>query len=307
MNQPEMHANRSLCLVLVAMLAPLACAAADDAAAPAAIAPVTITYGKGLTQTGEADLLLDLLQPPERTAGLRPVLVAIHGGSFRTGSRTDRNLAAMGQGLAAGGYAVVSMGYRLAPDNPVLSPTYAVLADALLESGVMGQRQRAFIEAMLVASEDLLTLLRWIDAHGAAHGLDRARVVLLGSSAGAVTALQVAYGAPGRIAGELPVRIIGVVDLWGALPGARGMPRGGPPLLIVHGDQDPTVPVSAAHDLVRLAEAAGITHTAHILPGRGHGFRANPPLTTEVAPGVTIYAAVAAFVREVAPIQPVAD
>lgn len=52
------------------------------------------------------------------------------------------------------------------------------------------------------------------------------------------------------------------------------------PLLILHGDEDRTVPVSAARNL---AQAAGDRATLHIISGAGHTFNARNPLPGDEA------------------------
>ena len=67
----------------------------------------------------------------------------------------------------------------------------------------------------------------------------------------------------------------------GALVGYSGALVGGqhladqaiskPPILLVHGAADDVVPVEALSHMQRVLEDHNITHTAHIVPGHGHG------------------------------------
>jgi carboxymethylenebutenolidase len=83
--------------------------------------------------------------------------------------------------------------------------------------------------------------------------VDGQRVGLVGFSLGAFLALS--------IAAEEDLRIAAVVDFFGGLPEEqRGQLRRLPPALIVHGDQDRTVPV-------REAQFLGDWLTAHQAPG----------------------------------------
>lgn len=260
---------------------------------------VTIQYGIGETRSGEVPLLLNIYQQrayPGQPA--RPVVVAIHGGSFRRGSRDDANLAVLARQIVPLGYTVLSISYRLVPDEAVLAAPFAALVDPL-EQAQVALRPRTFnTEAMVAASEDIAQVLRWIAANATQYGLDSERVFLLGSSAGAIGALNTVYGLPSRIIGNTGSKIVGVVDLWGALPAVDELPADGPPLLIIHGDKDQTVNVEAARKLVSMAIASGMPHTAYIMPNRRHGFGGNPPLTTEVAPGISICQAVVAFFED---------
>ena len=44
-----------------------------------------------------------------------------------------------------------------------------------------------------------------------------------------------------------------------------------PPVLLVHGDADPTLPVAATHQAALALEALGFEVATHVSPGLGHG------------------------------------
>ena len=98
-------------------------------------------------------------------------------------------------------------------------------------------------------------------------GLGADRLILLGFSQGAMTALHLALrGAEGPAAA--------VVALSGMLLCAHTLAdeiRHRPPVLICHGDADMVVPVSAAGHAGDLLQAAGVPVERHIVAGLGHG------------------------------------
>ncbi|MBK9656821.1 MAG: prolyl oligopeptidase family serine peptidase [Rhodanobacteraceae bacterium] len=71
-----------------------------------------------------------------------------------------------------------------------------------------------------------------------------------------------------------------MVDLWGAslipandpVAAANHLESGEPPLFIIHGSNDPTVPFSASELLVARAQSQRLAHEFHPVPGGGHGF-----------------------------------
>ena len=72
-------------------------------------------------------------------------------------------------------------------------------------------------------------------------GVDRERIGLLGISLGSSLALYTGTHDP---------RVKCVVEFFGALPQpAMALATRVPPVLILHGDQDPIVPVAAAYEL----------------------------------------------------------
>lgn len=124
-------------------------------------------------------LALDLYRPAVAPGTARsPCVVVVHGGGWDGGDRTQ--LPALNHRLAARGYAVAAVSYRLAPAATWPAP-----------------------------AEDVRAALDWLRAHADELGLDPARFVLLGRSAGAQIALAVAYGPP------TPAGVRGVVGLYG--------------------------------------------------------------------------------------------
>jgi carboxymethylenebutenolidase len=95
-------------------------------------------------------------------------------------------------------------------------------------------------------------------------GVDPTRVALLGFSLGAYLALSVATADP---------RVKAVVDCFGGLPEELTHDRKPlPPVLILHGEADPVVPVSEAYKLQHLFEDTGTPYETKLYRGAGHGF-----------------------------------
>lgn len=106
----------------------------------------------------------------------------------------------------------------------------------------------------------------FLDARLAEEGLAPDQLVLVGFSQGAMMSLQVA---PRRAEA-----VAGVVAISGRLLRPELLAseaRVKPPVLIMHGDQDPVVPFD---DLARAGDAlvaAGFPVYAHVMKGTGHG------------------------------------
>jgi dienelactone hydrolase len=97
--------------------------------------------------------------------------------------------------------------------------------------------------------------------------VDAQRIALLGFSLGAYLSLANA---------SIDGRVKAVVEFFGGLPREMKLfMRRLCPTLILHGEADPTVPVSEAHNLQRLLEEKGIPHEIKIYPGAGHGFESD--------------------------------
>ena len=95
-------------------------------------------------------------------------------------------------------------------------------------------------------------------------GVDQRRIGLLGFSLGAYLALALATS---------DSRIVAVAECFGGLaePFAADAAKL-PPVLVLHGEQDPVVPVEEARRLQRLLEQNRIPHEITIYPGQAHHF-----------------------------------
>lgn len=62
-----------------------------------------------------------------------------------------------------------------------------------------------------------------------------------------------------------------------------------PPLFIIHGTNDPTVPFAASELLVARAVNQQVAHEFYPVIGAGHGFGAINIFTLEASPGVTLF------------------
>lgn len=243
-----------------ALLALLALAA--PAQPPDADVHRDLVYGQGSGQ----DLKLDLYLP-KGARGPLPLVVWVHGGAWRQGSKSQTPAL----WLLPKGYAVASIAYRL--------------------SGV------ATFPAQI---DDCRAALQWLRAHAAHYGLHANRIGVWGSSAGGH--LVALLGTMDRV--QAVVDFFGPTDLlrMSAFPGkmdhdAPDSPEsqliGGPiqqnkektqkanpiryitnqtaPFLIVHGDKDPLVPMNQSELLHAALQKAGIESTLRILEGAGHG------------------------------------
>lgn len=123
-------------------------------------------------------------------------------------------------------------------------------------------------EAMAEAGIEASTadLNAFLDARLAEKGLTSDRLVLVGFSQGAMMSLHVA---PRRAES-----VAGVVAISGRLlrpEAVAAEARVKPPILIMHGDQDPVVPFG---ELARAGDAlvgAGFQVFGHVMKGTGHG------------------------------------
>ena len=121
-------------------------------------------------------------------------------------------------------------------------------------------------EALLAGVTQVAPLLdAYLDNLLERHGLAPARLALLGFSQGTMLAL---HAAPRR-----PAALAAVLGYAGALLDGDRLAaerRSVPPVLLIHGDADEIVPVTALPSAVAALQAAGIPVTWEVRPGLDH-------------------------------------
>ncbi|MBL7818316.1 MAG: alpha/beta hydrolase [Saprospiraceae bacterium] len=141
---------------------------------------------------GNRALQLDAFVPKQKGRKLRPALVIIHGGGWRTGDRSQH--IPLAQHLAAKGYVCFTPEYRLS-------------TEALYPAAV----------------HDLKAAIRWVRSHAKAYNIDTNRIATIGFSAGGqLSALMGATGDMPQFEGESgnlghSTKVNAVVDIDGIL------------------------------------------------------------------------------------------
>jgi acetyl esterase/lipase len=193
-------------------------------------------------------LELDLYEPENDPEPLRAVVIWVHGGTFTGGDKSD--LILLGEDFASRGYVLVAPNYRLKRPSggQTLDPAYG--------------------------AGDIASCVRWLRANAVTYRIDPDRIMLGGSSSGAINVLAAGYD-------DLVIGlnmnhwgyssdVQAVVECSGKLMRVDEMEAGEPPFLIVHGLLDPAIPISNAVDLADQADLVGITHEQLIFPYAGH-------------------------------------
>ncbi len=257
-----------------------------------------ITYGSAQNVLGfNQSLELDFYEPAITDEYLtkRPLVVMFFGGAYTLGSKQDADITAWCDSLARYGYACAAVEYRL--DN---APNLAL----------PGRPVRAAYRAIQDGRAAIRFLLE--DPNGFGFNIDPDHIYTGGESAGAITAIHIAYmeeseRPPDTFSGFLlsdqgcidcsgnsyvqPFSIAGVIDLWGAvldlsyIDAAENIP-----MVIIHGTDDFIVPYTSgtpfnlplfptmfgAVPMDADMTAKGICHQFFPYPGEGHVFYGIP-------------------------------
>jgi para-nitrobenzyl esterase len=216
-----------------------------------------VTYGSAVDQAGRTvTLKLDVYEPAGDTVARRPAIVWVHGGSFRGGSKSSPELVDEASTFARKGFVSVSIDYRLS------------------STGCPGSDLEDCIVAIEQARQDAETAVRFLRANASRYRIDSDRIAIGGSSAGAITALNVGYSpenpSPGDHQGHSSA-VRAVQSISGAeLASGSTINAGDAPALLFQGTADPIVPPSWAQSTVDRARAAGLVVVLRSWEGQGH-------------------------------------
>jgi phospholipase/carboxylesterase len=105
----------------------------------------------------------------------------------------------------------------------------------------------------------------FIDAELARYGLTEAQLALVGFSQGTMMALHVGLRRSRTLAG-----IVGYSGMLADEAGLADLPGTRPPILLIHGDADPMIPLAAFHQAKEALARNGFVVESHVSPGLGH-------------------------------------
>lgn len=220
-----------------------------------------IQYGQSTNIKGASEkLLLDLYLPSADTLKKRPLIVFIHGGGFENGDKGTGYPIDYATGFAKRGYASSSINYRLGVESPKSNTVY--------------------FEAMYRAVQDAKAAVRFFRRNAEKYGIDTSKIYVAGGSAGAMTALQLAYLDQNEVPSYINTskfgslegssgnegfssKVSGVINCWGAMIDYKWINAGDVPFFSVHGTGDKIVPFDSAFNY------NGFKYGSKILYNRG--------------------------------------
>lgn len=247
------------------------------------------------------------------SGGPAPALLLAFGGAFHRGSKEDDTFPTAGahgpntamaeycRRFAAEGFACFSIGYRLATDDPDPGDTPVLTRPGEVPMSRIDQVRvimglppisaRQMADAMEAAIDDVTMAARAVHDRAVEFGVDPARILLGGWSAGARCALYAAY------ADRVPC--LGVIALSGMMQqediAAHLAPgRAVPPLLLISADNDLGYVRDGVGAMVQAMGAAGCAARHVTVTGRDHWYAAEAMTDA----GVTVQQAMRAALRE---------
>ena len=175
-------------------------------------------------------LKFDFYRPVE-AIDKAPLLIYVHGGGFSGGKRNSKNAVRFAKQMAERGYAVASVSYRLTMRNVGFGCT---------------TNYSDKIKAFNSASEDISFAVKYIIKNKEKFNISSNKIILIGTSAGAETVLNLVYVHNNKILPEY-FKFAGVISMAGAVTSVKNITsKNAIPTQLFHGTNDKLVPYKIA-------------------------------------------------------------
>lgn len=182
--------------------------------------------------------LFDLYQPAGDNSTGRPLIIWMHGGGFKFGTKEAKGVRLWSETFAKRGYVCVAINYALSKHNPLFK------FDELMKS-------------TYYAVQDARIAVAYFRKNYKQYNIDPDKIILGGNSAGGMIALQAAYtsnaelakfvGLPDTLDGakstEIP-KVAGVINYWGGIFNLEWLKNNRVPIMCVHGSTDGIMPLT---------------------------------------------------------------
>jgi poly(3-hydroxybutyrate) depolymerase len=201
----------------------------------------------------------------------RALIIWMHGGGFKVGSKKMRGIRLWSAFFARRGYVCAAIDYRLGKKN--LSFKFTDL-----------------VKNCQTSMADVRLAIAWFKANATRLRIDTQRIILAGNSAGGMLALQIAYSSDAELLGLLgspdsatashiiePGNIAAVINFWGGIFQPAWLSQARVPIVSVHGRNDPIMPYDhksfplyGSGAIHRVADSLGIPNRLRTYEGYSH-------------------------------------
>ncbi len=194
------------------------------------------SYAPDLISHKDKAYLYDLYQPGGDRILKRPLIIWMHGGGYKFGSKNEKDIEIWSSTFAQRGYVCAAVNYKLDKGN-LLFKFDGIKKDCY--EGVEYAKQA----------------IAYFKANARRLRIDTSQIILAGNSAGGMTALQAAYCNPADLAklGQINdpalqiqgrAKVAAVINFWGALFDINWLSNARVPIVSVHGGKDGAVPLT---------------------------------------------------------------
>jgi len=231
-----------------------------------------LSYDPAALEKEKKAYLFDLYQPKDDPEIKRPLIIWMHGGGFKFGSKSAKGIQLWCKTFAQRGYVCAALNYRLSKKNPVFNFD-------------------EFLKASYYAVQDAKTAVAYFKKNASLYHIDTDKIILAGNSAGGIIALQAAYSSNTELAKltKLPadsialnkpkdgVKVAAIINFWGAIYDLNWLKNRRIPMVCVLGSNDNVVPPThksaplfGGKDIHEKADELGVPNDLKIFDGYSH-------------------------------------
>lgn len=180
---------------------------------------------------------LDFYEPANDSSAKRPLIIWLHGGGFKFGTKNAKEIKIWCNEFAQRGYAVAAVNYKLSKKHPITQ--FKDLVEACYDNVTDVKNATAFFK--LQAQQ---------------FKVDTTKIIIGGNSAGGVIALQSVYSnaadtqnvidsnkAIANTGSYNAEHFAAVINFWGAMFNVDWLSRTNTAIISVHGAKDRIVPI----------------------------------------------------------------
>ena len=282
------------------------------------------TIGAAKTEPTRRPLLMDVYSPTDAKKGeTRPAIILAFGGSFHRGTRGDTHFTEDGardssmaeycRFFALNGYVCFAIDYRLTPEDPApdrlvdaaIMTDRAVILSAAATARIDVARaqiglppldtisRQQYWRSMVSATQDMQTAFEHVSSRASLYAVDKKRIAIGGFSAGAITAINAAYGL------KVPAQaVISISGAYGVYDIAKTAKVGDPPLLGFTGEFDLPGIILGTQAVASVLKAQQISYEIAQVKGFAHFYPMGVPTLTENSVPMTIEDRMLKFLRD---------
>lgn len=231
-----------------------------------------LNYAEG-DKTEQKDHEFDLYQPDNDDAVTRPLIIWMHGGGFKFGSKGVHEAGLMCRDFARHGYVCASINYRLSKSK------FSFKFEEMQKSSYF-------------AVQDARQAIEFFRKNHERFHIDPDKIILAGNSAGGMMALLAAYTSDEELARHTGVnvttkaslhntegaeKVAAVINFWGAIYRLDWLKNARVPIVSVCGNKDGIIPPATSSgsmygsiDIEKEAGRLGIPHNLKVFNGYSH-------------------------------------
>jgi predicted esterase len=228
-----------------------------------------LSYVPNPAKENKKAYLFDLYQAKENKALARPLVIWMHGGGFKYGTKDAKGIQLWSKTFAQRGYVCAAINYRLSKKMPLFH--FDVLKEACYD-----------------AVQDAKTAVEYFKLHHEEYNIDPDKIILAGNSAGGMIALQAAYSSNAELSKFAEIKdvtsnnqsiykVAGVINFWGAIFDLNWLKNAHVPIVSALGSNDSLVPPThksaplyGGEDIHAKADSLHIPNKLKVFDGYSH-------------------------------------